>query len=107
MDLYRLDKFTGCVSCFGCKLDPNKGKCVCRDGMTPVLEKIAQADGLILGSPNYLGNVSAGCRALYERLYFQHLTYNKDQMFLVERKIPVLFILTSNAPEASYKQGSQ
>ena len=28
-DLYRLEKFTGCISCFGCKLEPNLGKCIC------------------------------------------------------------------------------
>ena len=27
-----------------------------------------KADGLIIGSPNYLGDVSAGFRALFERL---------------------------------------
>lgn len=104
IDLYRLDKFTGCISCFGCKLEPNRGRCVYQDGLTPVLEKIAHCDGLILGSPNYLGDVSAGFRALYERLYFQHLTYNREQMFLVERKVPVLFLMTSNAPEEYYQQ---
>ncbi|MBQ6837185.1 MAG: flavodoxin family protein, partial [Clostridia bacterium] len=27
-DLYKLEKFTGCISCFGCKLPANLGKCV-------------------------------------------------------------------------------
>ena len=75
IDLYNLEKFTGCVSCFGCKLPENLGKCICKDGLTPVLEKIRDADGLIIGSPNYLGDMSAGFRALYERLIFQTLTY--------------------------------
>ena len=72
IDLYRLDAFTGCVSCFGCKLDPNRGKCIYRDGLAPVLEKIRQADGVIFGSPNYLGDLSAGFRALFERLVRMH-----------------------------------
>ena len=29
IDLYKLDKFTGCISCFGCKLPENLGKCIC------------------------------------------------------------------------------
>ena len=37
-DLYQLEPFTGCVSCFGCKLQPNLGKCVCRDGLSQLLE---------------------------------------------------------------------
>ena len=35
-DLYRLEKFTGCISCFGCKKERFKGHCDCRDGLTPV-----------------------------------------------------------------------
>ena len=37
IDLYKLEKFTGCISCFGCKLPDNLGKCICRDGRAPVL----------------------------------------------------------------------
>ena len=69
-DLYKLETFTGCVSCFGCKLPQSLGKCICKDGLTPVLEAIRNADGLIIGSPNYLGDVTSGFRALYERLIF-------------------------------------
>lgn len=101
-DLYRLDKFTGCISCFACKLSPNEGKCVCKDGLAPVLEAIRNADGLIIGTPNYLGDVSAGFRALYERLIFQYLTYKKEPHSYNERKMPVLLIMTSNADEAFY-----
>lgn len=102
-DLYRLDKVHGCMSCFACKLKPNEGKCVFKDGLAPVLEAIRQADGLVIGTPNYLGDASAGFRALYERLVFQSLTYQKDPRRYDIRKIPVLFIMTSNSPEILYK----
>jgi len=50
--LYGLD-YKGCMSCMACKI---KGKasqvCKYKDALTPVLEEIAQADGLVLGSPN-------------------------------------------------------
>ena len=26
-DLFRLDRYTGCISCFGCKKEKNKGRC--------------------------------------------------------------------------------
>ena len=102
VDLYRLEKFCGCISCFRCKLPANRGKCVYQDGLAPVLEKIRRADSLIIGSPNYLGDVSAGFRSLYERLIFQCLTYKKEQRSYNTRSIPVLFIITSNAPEECY-----
>lgn len=101
-DLYRLEKFTGCVSCFGCKLPEHLGQCVCRDGLAPVLEDIRRADGLILGSPNYLGDVTAGLRAVYERLIFPLISYKKDPASYASRRMPVLFIMTSNCAEEAY-----
>ena len=101
-DLYKLDKFTGCLSCFGCKRPEHFGKCICRDGLAPVLEDIRTADGLILGTPNYLGDVSAGLRSLYERLVFQYITYKTESRSYNDRRIPVLFIMTSNCAEEYY-----
>ena len=101
-DLYKLEKFTGCISCFGCKLPAHQGVCVCKDGLAPVLEEIRTADGLILGSPNYLGDISAACRALYERLIFQALTYKTEPRSYNTRHIPVLFLMTSNCAEEFY-----
>ena len=104
IDLYKLEKFTGCISCFGCKLPDNLGKCICKDGLAPVLETIHNADGLIIGSPNYLGDVSAGFRALFERLIFQSLTYKTEFRTYNQKQIPVLMIMTSNASEDFYTQ---
>ena len=53
--LYDLN-YKGCMSCMACKL---KGKvsniCLFKDALTPILEEIAKADGLVLGSPIYFG----------------------------------------------------
>ena len=102
IDLYKLEKFTGCVSCFGCKLPENLGRCICKDGLSAVLEEIRNADGLIIGSPNYLGDMTAGFRALYERLIFQSLTYKTEFRSYNKKQIPVLMIMTSNASEDFY-----
>ncbi|MBQ6733644.1 MAG: flavodoxin family protein [Lachnospiraceae bacterium] len=101
-DLFRLEKYTGCISCFGCKKEKFKGHCICRDGLTPVLDAIREADGLIIGSPNYLSEMTASFRALYERLIFQNLTYNMENPCCNTRRIPVLLIMTSNAPDTGY-----
>ncbi|MBQ1320329.1 MAG: flavodoxin family protein [Solobacterium sp.] len=103
-DLYRLEKFTGCISCFACKLEPNLGRCAVRDGLKPVLDAIREADGLIIGTPNYLGDVTAMFRALFERLIFQSLTYRRVVRNRNEHLIPVLMIMTSNASEEYYAQ---
>lgn len=101
-DLFRLERYTGCISCFGCKREQNKGHCVCRDGLTEVLDAIRASDGLIIGSPNYLGGMTASFRALYERLVFQNLTYNRETPCCNQKPIPVLLIMTSNAPDTAY-----
>ena len=101
-DLFRLERYTGCISCFGCKHEAHKGHCICRDGLTPVLDAIRESDGLIIGSPNYLSELTASFRALYERLIFQNLTYNLETPCCNERPVPVLLIMTSNAPDTAY-----
>lgn len=104
-DLYRQEKFTGCISCFGCKREPNEGWCVCKDGLYPILQAIKDADAVIIGTPNYLGQPSAGFHALYERLVFQNITYQKEKWNYHDAVTPTLFILTSNSPEESYAPG--
>ena len=101
-DLFRMEKYTGCISCFGCKKEKNKGHCIVKDGLTPVLDAIRECDGLIIGSPNYLSEMTASFRALYERLIFQNLTYNMETPCCNEHPVPVLLIMTSNAPDTAY-----
>ena len=103
-DLFRLERYTGCISCFGCKREKNKGRCIRKDGLTPVLDAIREADGLIIGSPNYLGELTASFRALYERLIFQNLTYNAENPCCNQNVLPVLLIMTSNAPDYGYRR---
>ncbi len=101
-DLYKLDKFTGCISCFGCKRKAHEGECVVKDGLKPVLDAIKEADALIMGAPNYFSDLCAEFKLFYERLVFPYLTYNKENVCCNKRKIPVLLIMTSNAPDTAY-----
>ncbi|MCR4712005.1 MAG: flavodoxin family protein [Clostridia bacterium] len=104
-DLYRLKNVSGCVSCFGCKRPPHEGHCVKQDDLTAVLEAIREADGVIIGTPNYLGQPSAGFMQLFERLCYQNITYRKEDKRYVWGKTPFLFIMTSNFGEEAYKKG--
>ena len=101
-DLFTLDKYTGCRSCFMCKKEQFKGQCIIKDGLTQILDDIREADGVIIGSPNYLGELTASFRALYERLIFQNLTYNTEVPCCNENPTNVLLIMTSNAPDTLY-----
>lgn len=104
IDLYELDPFMGCRSCFACMTENCYDTCAIKDGLTDTLAKLREADGIILGTPNYFGRPTAGFRALYERLCFQHLTYRKEGFCSNEHPVPVLLIMTSNAPEEFYNQ---
>lgn len=103
--LYDLN-FKGCVSCFACKLKGGKsyGKCAVKDGLTPVLEKLAQADAFILGSPIYFGTVTGEIRSFMERLLFQYLAYTQPPSTLFNRKVPTAFIYTMNVSEETMKE---
>ena len=98
--LYDLD-YKGCTSCFACKLKDGKsyGRCILRDDLTPVLDRIATADSLILGSPLYFGTVTGEMRCFMERLMFPYLVYARPPQSLFERKIPTAFVYTMNVGE--------
>ncbi len=103
--LYGLD-YKGCMSCMACKI---KGKasnvCKFKDALTPVLEEIAQADGLVLGSPIYFGDVTGQMRAFLERLAFPWLSYN-DYSMKAPKRMPVVLMETMNGtPERNNSQG--
>ena len=103
--LYGLD-YKGCMSCMACKI---KGKasnvCKFKDALTPVLEDIAQADGLVLGSPIYFGDVTGQMRAFLERLAFPWLSYNDYSMTAPKRMSVVLMETMNGTPERNNSQG--
>ena len=103
--LYDLD-FKGCTSCFACKMKGGKsyGTCAMNDGLTPLLEKLAEADIIILGSPIYFGTVTGEIRSFMERLLFQNLVYTNPPSTLITRKIPTAFIFTMNVSEEVAQQ---
>ncbi len=57
----------GCQGCDGCKR--NGGTCVVKDDLTPVLEAIKGAEGLIISAPVYFGEACAQYRLLEDRMY--------------------------------------
>jgi len=97
--------YKGCMSCFVCKLknSTSYGKCALKDDLTPILEKIANADAIILGSPIYLRSVTGAMRSFLERLIFQYLVYDTNYSSLFQRKIPVIFIYTMNITSEQFK----
>ena len=102
--LYDLE-FKGCKSCFACKrIGGNSyGKCAMRDDITPILEKIPDVDGLLLGSPIYFGNVTGEMRSFIERMVFPYLVYDKEHSMIFPKKLRNGWIYTMNIPDTWLK----
>lgn len=102
INLYDLD-YTGCKSCFSCKLIDGKyhGKCALHDDLSPVLEKVLSSEVLILASPIYFGDVSGMTRCFLERLWFPSLLYRADGKVAYSKRTRVGLIFTMNAADPS------
>ena len=99
--------FHGCKSCFACKIKDGKhyGRCVQKDDLKPILDEIVQADGIILGSPIYLSDVTGNMRCFLERVVFPFVAYSKTET-VEHKKMPLAYIYTMNASEEiSYQLG--
>jgi multimeric flavodoxin WrbA len=57
----------GCIACYQCSQNKNRRCAVEKDIVNDCLAKMVEADGILLGSPTYFSDVSAGMRALIER----------------------------------------
>ena len=99
--LYSL-KYTGCFSCFSCKLvgGKNYGRCAVRDELTPVLQTAHEADVVILGSPVYFFSETGMMRSFMERFLFQYFLYTAKKPPLAPPKKAVALAYTMNVKEA-------
>lgn len=97
INLYKL-KFTGCRACFACKRlnSPTFKKCVFPDDLKNVLEDISNAEGLVLATPIYFGNVTGEMQSFIERLFFPFFTYNKDYKAFPPKMLETAVIYTMN-----------
>lgn len=57
----------GCIACYKCFENKNKRCAVEKDIINECIQKMIEADGILLGSPTYFADVSAGMKALMER----------------------------------------
>ena len=99
--------FHGCKSCFACKLKNAKtnGVCAIKDGLRPVLEKVHEADVIVMGSPIYFSYPTGDLRSFMERLMFPLLSYNPKvdengemQKSLLGKYVPTAMIYTMGVP---------
>jgi multimeric flavodoxin WrbA len=97
-------KMKGCQACFSCKKRGGKsyGKCVRKDDMTPLYQKIEQADALFLGSPIYFHSITSEMKMFIDRLfpYFSFGSYSSN----FPKKINVGLIFTMGVDDQQMEQ---
>jgi len=57
----------GCIACYQCFKNKDQRCAVEDDILNECIAKMTEADGILLGSPTYFADVSAGMKALIER----------------------------------------
>jgi len=57
----------GCTGCYSCRTN---ARCVFDDEVNSIGDKVAEADGLIVGSPVYYGGMAGSLKAALDRLFF-------------------------------------
>jgi multimeric flavodoxin WrbA len=103
--LYDLS-YKGCISCFACKKKDgvSYGKCVVKDVLKPIFEKVETADAIIFGSPVYLGTITGAMQSFLERLVFPYLTYTDPPASLFPKKMHTGLIYTMGVTEEGINQ---
>jgi multimeric flavodoxin WrbA len=67
-------EIAGCTACGGCR---NTGKCVFDDLVNETAPKLAEADGVVLGSPVYYATANATLMAFVTRLFYSTFNVSK------------------------------
>ena len=58
---------SGCIDCKSCR---STGKCIIKDLVTDVQERIDTIDAIVVGSPVYFGNATSQILAFMDRLFY-------------------------------------
>src|SRR4030042_1391362 len=64
-------KIAPCNACDACRAKPEAG-CIVKDDMTPLYQKVRDAQGVIFATPVYWFNVSAQMKLFIDRTYAVH-----------------------------------
>ncbi len=79
-------KFMACQSCFKCRIDD--GSCAINDEITAALEEVKTANGVVIGSPIYMMQMSGPVKNLYDR-FFPLMDNNNRPRYGVKKLLTV------------------
>lgn len=111
--------------CTGCRIcsqapGPDRGRCVIEDDVDSILDDIDAADGIVLGSPIYIFDITALTRKFMERMVgYAYWPWNgrapvmlkkvktKKAVFVVSSAMPAPFARVFTRAHKSLKQAAQ
>ncbi len=104
VNLYDL-KYTGCRSCFSCKMKGGKffGTCPIPDGIHDLLAEVREADAVAIASPIYYMDLNAYTKCLLERMIFSVAQYSSPAVSMAPKRVSFTMIYTMNGTEEDFK----
>ncbi len=70
----------GCRACYACKTN---GQCVIKDDMAEILQKMIDADVLVLASPVYFYSINAQLKAVIDRTVARWLEVKNKEFYYI------------------------
>ncbi len=94
-ELYQLagTNIRGCIACYGCFANKDGHCAVTKDDMNGLIDRMVEADGIILGSPTYFANVSTEMKAVIDRAGLVAIANG----YLLKRKVGAAVIAVRRA----------
>jgi multimeric flavodoxin WrbA len=86
-------KIRGCIACGKCFDNQNRRCAIDNDFANECIEKMLEADGIILGSPTYFADVTTETKALIDRAGF----VSRANSFMFKRKIGAAVVAVRRA----------
>lgn len=89
----------GCQGCFSCKKRGGEsyGKCILKDDMAPLYDKIEQSEAVFMGAPIYFGSITSELKMVIDRM-FPYLNFGSFSSNF-PKKIPIGLIYTLGADD--------
>lgn len=100
--LYKLN-LRGCMNCSICKTKNKESfKCYWRDDLSPIIEKILNADTLLIGSQIFFNEPTSHYRALVERLIYCIVSYDRNYYYKGKVNVGIFYSVLS--PKEHYEK---
>ena len=101
IDLYKID-LSGCHVCLICKNDEDVCKCFWRDELSDIIERIFNADSLLIAAPIFFSQPTSHYMALLERMIYCMVSYKTGNKF--KGKVNVGLFYTINYPMGYFEK---